>query len=532
MQYRSATGTGAFSGVIPLGDHHLEPGGTPARQRQQQRGQRRGAADARRRRRPSLLRQHRPARSRWSKSTTRADRRQPSAVLARRQRSSTSRLRHLQHVRDGGSEGSGYSRHGSLNRAAGGRHRQQRADFTAAAPTPVACGDAVRRRRRPVDAPTDATIAEIQGAGDRQPAGGRRRSSRPGSSRRPTRPAASTASTSRPTGTGGDVDLGTHTCLGRDLRVLGRHSRGRSTIGDLVEVTGKVSEFNGLTEITPRPVVWQVLDEPGRGGQARRRRLPAERDAARSRSRACCCSLAGDYTITNNFTTNQFAEIGLAAGDDRCRSRPNVVRPGTRRVRRRRQPTTPRRLVTLDDGASTQLQLHAANKGTPLPWLTTGQRGAGRCTDVTFTDPVVLDYRNNAWKLQPTDQLAGGRHRSRSTFGDTREAAPERRRRRRQDRHVQRAQLLHRRPGRLRRRREGTCTYFNDRDGATRSPSTPARDNGPRGRPTPRTSRASRPRSWRRSTRSTPTSCRWRRSRTPRTSASDRDAALRTWSTR
>ena len=28
VQYRSATGTAAFSGVTPLGDHHLEPGGT------------------------------------------------------------------------------------------------------------------------------------------------------------------------------------------------------------------------------------------------------------------------------------------------------------------------------------------------------------------------------------------------------------------------------------------------------------------------------------------------------------------------
>ena len=44
---------------------------------------------------------------------------------------------------------------------------------------------------------------------------------------------------------------------------------------------------------------------------------------------------------------------------------------------------------------------------------------------MTFTAPMVLDYRNDSWKFQPTDQLTGSATPSRSTFGDTRERRPE-----------------------------------------------------------------------------------------------------------
>ena len=85
------------------------------------------------------------------------------------------------------------------------------------------------------------------------------------------------------------------------------------------------------------------------------------------------------------------------------------------------RPRTTHDSITLDDGSSLNF-LSAANQGTPLPWLTADNEvrvGA----PVTFDDPVVLDYRNNAWKLQPTQQLTAGGDEP-VEIGSTRVAAP------------------------------------------------------------------------------------------------------------
>ncbi|HEY2556986.1 MAG TPA: ExeM/NucH family extracellular endonuclease, partial [Diaminobutyricibacter sp.] len=82
------------------------------------------------------------------------------------------------------------------------------------------------------------------------------------------------------------------------------------------------------------------------------------------------------------------------------------------------------RSVTLDDGASTNF-LSAANTSKPLPYLSlTAPVRVGEA--VTFTRPVVLDYRNSAWKFQPTAELtpANAAAVQPVAFSSTRTAAP------------------------------------------------------------------------------------------------------------
>ena len=62
------------------------------------------------------------------------------------------------------------------------------------------------------------------------------------------------------------------------------------------------------------------------------------------------------------------------------------------------------RKVALDDGSSTNYLGNATNKAIPLPWLT-AEKPIRVGAAVTFTKPVIIDYRNNAWKFQPTEQL-------------------------------------------------------------------------------------------------------------------------------
>ena len=62
-------------------------------------------------------------------------------------------------------------------------------------------------------------------------------------------------------------------------------------------------------------------------------------------------------------------------------------------------------MITLDDGANVDYST-GSNRNVPLPWLTpthTVRMGAA----VTFPKPVVLDYRNSLWKLQPQGKVTG-----------------------------------------------------------------------------------------------------------------------------
>jgi 5'-nucleotidase len=219
-------------------------------------------------------------------------------------------------------------------------------------------------------------------------------------------------------GTGGDVDLDTHDASD-GIFVFSGALAADVQVGDHVEVTGRVSEFHGLTEISPPAGSWTVLDEPAEAVKPAAIDFPLD-DAQRESLEGMLLRPSGDYTITNNFTTNQYAEIGLAAGDDPLPAPTNIARPGSAEYGEVVADNA-RRLVTLDDGASTNF-LSAANQGTPLPWLRPDNEvRVGAPT--SFTAPMVLDYRNDIWKLQPTDQLVAGDAEP-VTFGDTRKRRP------------------------------------------------------------------------------------------------------------
>ena len=78
--------------------------------------------------------------------------------------------------------------------------------------------------------------------------------------------------------------------------------------------------------------------------------------------------------------------------------------------------------VVLDDGASTNF-LSAANSGLTPPYVSlTNPVRVGAAA--TITAPVVVDFRNNVWKLNPTPPGPAA-----VTFENDRTAAPVRGRR-------------------------------------------------------------------------------------------------------
>jgi 5'-nucleotidase len=313
----------------------------------------------------------------------------------------------------------------SLNRTGLADTNANAADFALSAtvtPTPSSGGT-------PPDEPTPATIEEIQGTGAASPLVGDHVVTR------------GVVTATYPTGgfngfyiqtpdTGGDIDLATHTASD-GVFVFGASTAGSVQIGDYVEVTGQVSEFNGLTEVQPDSATSVVLlSDPVVAPKPATVGWPGD-DATRETLEGMLVEPQGAFTVTDNFSLNAFAEIGLAAGDAPLPQPTDVAppfdfTPGADNTQNNAVVAdNAARRVTLDDGASINF-LSAANKSIPLPYLTPDQPirvGA----PVQFTQPVVLDFRNSLWKFEPTSQLTAANADSvqPETFGNTREAAPQ-----------------------------------------------------------------------------------------------------------
>jgi len=224
-------------------------------------------------------------------------------------------------------------------------------------------------------------------------------------------------------GTGGLIDFGTHTASD-GIFVYTNALTAPVAVGDYVSVKGLVGEFYNLTQLTVSALTdITVLNGAGITAPAPATvGLPAT-DSARESLEGMLIAPTGDFTVTNNYTTNQYGEIGLASGTTPLVGATVTARPGTAAYTQA-LASNAARAVTLDDGATTNY-LSTANKSKPVPYLsTTNPVRIGAA--VTFTRPVILDYRNNAWKFQPTTELvpANAATVQPATFADTRTDAP------------------------------------------------------------------------------------------------------------
>ena len=194
-------------------------------------------------------------------------------------------------------------------------------------------------------------------------------------------------------------------------------------IGDLLEVTGPVSEFAGTTEVTPAADGVTQVPGPVTMPTPLATELPAT-EADREAHEGELLAPRGPFTVTNTYSTNQYAEIGLAAGTTPL-VQPTEVEDAQTGDIAGLEAANAARAVTLDDGASINFLPFGGgtNQDVPLPWLTRANPirvGA----PVTFTGPVVLEYRNSTWKFQPTEQVTGT-GTDVATFANTRTPAPE-----------------------------------------------------------------------------------------------------------
>ncbi|MGH3360748.1 MAG: hypothetical protein ACRDO7_18235, partial [Nocardioidaceae bacterium] len=193
--------------------------------------------------------------------------------------------------------------------------------------------------------------------------------------------------------------------------------------GDHVEVTGEVSEFRGLTEITQAADGVTVLDDPAEAVKPADIAYPRN-DQARETYEGMLLAPRGDYTVSDNYNANFYGEFTLAAGTTPLLQPTDVARPGSDEAAAVEADNAARE-VRLDDGASTNFN-SGDNKAIPLPYLLSPKTQVRVGAPVTFDRPVILDWRNSAWKFQPTRQLTAGNDDAANpvTFGKTREKRP------------------------------------------------------------------------------------------------------------
>ncbi|WP_416888251.1 ExeM/NucH family extracellular endonuclease [Microbacterium sp.] len=192
-------------------------------------------------------------------------------------------------------------------------------------------------------------------------------------------------------------------------------------LGDTVEITGVVSEWNGLTEVTVEPGAAVVVDDALAP-------IPAEvtwpaGDAAREALESMLIAPRGEFTVTDTYPTSQYGEVGLAAGSDPLRQPTDLARPGSADAAAVAVDNAARGVV-LDDGTTINFLATANRALTPAyvslvePIVVGGS--------VTFNEPLIVDWRNDTWKLNPTRPLvADGSGVDDVLFSSPRTAAPE-----------------------------------------------------------------------------------------------------------
>ncbi|QTE29989.1 ExeM/NucH family extracellular endonuclease [Pengzhenrongella sicca] len=306
----------------------------------------------------------------------------------------------------------------SISRTAFANTANNAADFLAGAPTPQPSG---ATGEEPGD-PVAATILEIQGPGATSPLAGQAVIT------------TGVVTAAYPTGgyfgfaiqtpgSGGDTDLAARTSS--DGLFVYQASGGAPTvaIGDHVQVTGTVSEFAGLTELTVADATgYEVLPDAAAPVAPVTVAWPAT-DADREKLESMLFAPTGAYTVTDTYSTNQYGEVGLAFGDTPLVQPTEVGAPGSAEAAATAESNAARGVV-LDDGASTNF-LSAANTGQTPPYVSlTNPVRVGAAAQ--FSRPVVVDYRNDTWKLNPTAQVTSATaDADRVTFKNTRTDAPD-----------------------------------------------------------------------------------------------------------
>ncbi|MEE1650763.1 ExeM/NucH family extracellular endonuclease [Brachybacterium sp. J144] len=296
-------------------------------------------------------------------------------------------------------------------------------DFVVGAPTPTSSTDGSTDPEEPgePEEPGDATaasIAEIQGTGAASPLVGQDVVTE-GVVTAVYATGGLNGYVIQTAGTGGALDFSTHTGS-TAVFVYSAATVSQVAIGDSVRVTGTVNEYYGSTQITVGSTGLEILPESLgtiepltlEGG------FPTAEEQRESIEHMLYLPGAGDFTVTDVYSTGSYGEVGLAIGDEPLQQAGDILRPGAEATAY--YEAQAENLVLLDDGKSTNF---SSNPTQPMSWLTTEEPvRVGAAVD--FTEPVVVAYSFDQWRLNTTTPWESAATDG-IDFEDTRQDAPE-----------------------------------------------------------------------------------------------------------
>lgn len=175
-------------------------------------------------------------------------------------------------------------------------------------------------------------------------------------------------------------------------------------IGDAVSVTGTVSEFNGLTQIGGAVTITRVDADLPEVRPVTGLRW-ADTVGQRENLESMLYASTERFTVSDTFPLLRFGELGLTSAELPLQPT-EVARPGSAAAQRQAARNLAIR-VNLDDGSNRGFTRTATLVARPLPYLSVGVPVAIG-DRLRLTEPMVVDWRNNAWKLNPTTPTVPG----------------------------------------------------------------------------------------------------------------------------
>ncbi|GAA3573098.1 ExeM/NucH family extracellular endonuclease [Microlunatus spumicola] len=181
-------------------------------------------------------------------------------------------------------------------------------------------------------------------------------------------------------------------------------------VGDLVSVTGTVEEFPGGSNADADSLTEIAGDVSVTKSDAAYKKVKPVSSVSwastydrRENLESMLYSSTETWTVNDTYTLGSYGELGLATGG-RLVEPTDKARFGSKAADKQAERNAERRVV-LDDGMSTQLD-KAGSPGTP-PFVT--RKSDVRVGDTAkLTEPVVVDFRNGTWALNPTRPTAAG----------------------------------------------------------------------------------------------------------------------------
>ena len=270
----------------------------------------------------------------------------------------------------------------------------------------------------PVD-PTSVTIAEIQGTGDASPLAGRTVTTE-GVVTAVYATGGLNGFVVQTPGTGGVYDAASNTAS-HGLFVYGSAAAQLVAIGDSVRLTGEVSEYFGLTQLSVAPAGVEILSEA---------LAPVEpttfaadpASLAGAEALESMLLLPGDhtFTVTDTYNTNRYGEVGLVIGDHPLWQPGEIMSPGPEATELYNSQMAG--VILLDDAKTTNFT-STSGAQQPVSYISNDEPirvGAW----VNFSEPVVLHYGFDQWRLNPTTPWESSATDG-VDFENTRTASPE-----------------------------------------------------------------------------------------------------------